>query len=123
MSPSYKIFIKKVAKSKNKSLKDIYVFLGITRAGFDKYLKSDNVLYSKRIYRIAEFLNCTVPEILGETETDKSTIYNRSISKSNFFSDEKTELAVLRAENEQLKKNIDKQDEEIRFLRGQLMKQ
>ncbi len=126
--------IKKIAKEQKKQWNDIFDFWNITSQGATKRIKSVDFPYSKSIHDLADFLNCTVPDILGETEKDKpndlsinqannqSNIYNRSVSGNNFFSDEKTELAVLRAENEQLKKIIDKQDKEIEFLRGQLMK-
>lgn len=121
--------IKNLAKSKKMTLKDIYSFFGIGQAGFDKYMKSENLPYSKRIYEIANFLGCTVETILEGTEainvikaTSSTQVYNNSIDNNNFFMHEKGELIMLRAENDFLKKIVEKQEKEIEFLRNQLSK-
>lgn len=123
--------IKSIAYQKNKKLKDVISDLNISRAGLDKAIKIKHIKLIQ-LEKIAEFLECSIPELLGFTNLEtnseiciankESTVYNRSIAKNNFFEEEKTEIAVLRVENEQLKKIIDKQDKEIEFLRGQLMK-
>ncbi len=121
--------IKLIAKRQGKKWMDICSFWHISEPGATKRIYSKDFPYSKNIHELAEFLNCTVNDILkGQSKptiqnnqiNDKSEVYNQSIAKNNFFSNEKTELAVLRAENEQLKIIIDKQDKEIEFLRGQL---
>lgn len=123
--------VKKYARIKGVTLKEISIHLGISQVAFDKSFKSKNFPYSKKLNDIAIFLGVTVDDLTGkpyqEGDTtnianDGSEVYNKSASKNIFFSEEKAELQVLRAENELLKQIIDNYKEEIAFLRSQLNK-
>ena len=121
--------LKELARKRKMTLKEIYSHFGISQAGFDKSIKSPNFPYSRRIYEIAELLECSITDILEGSEAlnvmqigNSNENYGTRIDKNNFFSGSNEELIKLRTENEQLKTIIDKQDKEIEFLRGQLMK-
>lgn len=127
MQNSLKDRIKEIAKSKGKSLKDIYQHLGISQVAFDKSFLSKNFIYSKKIHDIATFLSCTVDEIIllkqqpDVNDQVNENVKNYTASKNN-IQDNKTELYVLRNENELLKIMNAKQEKEIEFLRSLLMK-
>ena len=120
--------IKSIAKLRGKNLKDIYKHLGISQVAFDKSFLSKNFPYSKKINDIADFLEVSVEELTGEAKLEPNVIKNEvndlieSYYKKNPAIDEKTLLHVMKSENLLLKQIIERQEKEIEFLRGQLMK-
>lgn len=122
--------IKELAKIQGKGLNDIQTFWNLSPPGLDKRLQSKNFPYSKSIHELATFLNCSVSDILQQTETEQKPEVSvnevndiiESYYKLNPDIDEKTLLHVMKSENMLLKQIIERQEKEIEFLRGQLTK-
>jgi len=120
--------VKKFAKIKGVTLKEIAKHLGISEVAFGKSFHSKNFPYSKKINDIAEFLDISVEELTNMSEIEPEVIYDQvnevieSYYKTNQHLDDKTLLHIMKSENLLLKQIIERQEKEIDFLRGQLMK-
>lgn len=119
--------IKAIAKSKKITLKSIYNHLGISQAAFNKSFYSKNFPYSKKLKDIASFLEVSIEELTNNPEAEPKVFTNEvneplELYHINNSLDEKTLLHVLKTENLLLQQIVERQEKEIEFLRGQLMK-
>ena len=120
--------VKKFAKIKGVTLKEIAKHLGISEVAFQKSFNSKNFPFSKKINDIADFLEISVEELTNMAEIEQEVISDQvnevieSYYKTNQNLDDKTLLHVMKSENMLLKQIIDRMEKEIEFLRGQLTK-
>ena len=123
--------IKELAKLNGKSLNDIRIFWKLkSHPGLDKRIESKNFPYSKSIHDLADFLNCSIDDILQQSQPksqpevsdDQVNDVIESYYKTNQNLDDKTLLHVMKSENLLLKQIIERMEKEIEFLRGQLTK-
>ena len=118
--------VKKFAKIKGVTLKEIAKHLGISEVAFGKSFYSKNFPYSKKINDIADFLDIPVDELTNMDEIEPNVIGDQvndiieSYYKTHQNLDDKTLLHVMKSENMLLKQIIERQEKEIEFLRGQL---
>ena len=118
--------VKKFAKIKGVTLKEIAKRLGISEVAFGKSFHSKNFPYSKKINDIADILEISVEELTNITRIEPKVSDDQvgevieSYYKTNQHLDDKTLLHVMKSENLLLKQIIERMEKEIEFLRGQL---
>ncbi len=131
---SIKDQIKSLAKERNMNVVDLARSIEMTDQGLYKAFRTKSIKLIQ-LERIAETLECTIQELLPKQEqkltsgnvSQGSEVYQNSIAKNNFFSGDKSEVIRLKTENEFLKstverldKTVEKQDQDILFLREQM---
>lgn len=127
---SIKERIKELVKDRSKKMLDLAEALGITNQGMYKALR-DGTIKLSQLEVIAEFIGVHVTELLPpkpETQQVNNVLgeanktYGTRVDRNNFFAGKETDFVKLQTENEQLKTMIQKQEDEIKFLRGLLQK-
>lgn len=116
--------IKQVVKEKGKRIGDLLEVLDISRPALDKAIKSKHIKLIQ-LEMIANFLGVRVCELLPEgcggdnytASGAKSQAYKNRFD-GNFFSGDSPDSVKLKTENELLKQTVERQQEEIEFLRG-----
>lgn len=120
--------IKAIAKVQGIKVKDIEAFWQLSAPGTTKRINSKDFPYSKAIHDLAGYLKCSVDDILGNPKPDKKqpkvSFYELNDPLTPYKTgnpDSKKLIETLKAENEILRKEVKKNEDEIAFLRELLL--